>query len=249
MAVRQPQPEGGKRDGLIRSALRAELSRDAERLGLNATAIEALVERAPLTHWDARERIVAAEDAGGLTNFVIAGAVKVVCTGRRGSPIIVQFVSPGQFFGLTWPSDRPQPRQFVAVAHVASTVAMVSREAMLQAMAALPPGRSLRLMAYTWRALSRLLYEKCLLLTMPLRDRLAYELGVLARDFGQPHEAGVMIALPLTHADLAQLIAGTRANVSRAVSELCRAGQLAVIDRQFVLPRFQTPALAAGPPR
>jgi CRP/FNR family transcriptional regulator len=249
MAVSQPQPEGGPREGLVRSALRAVLGRDAERLGLNATAIDVLVERAQLTHWDAREPIGTSEDAEPLTNFVIAGAVKVVCTGRRGTPIVVQFVRPGQLFGLTLPSDRPPPQQFAAIAHVASTVAMVSGEAMTQALAALPPVKSLRLMGYTWRALSHLLHEKCLMLTMPLRDRLVHALGVLARDFGQPHEEGVMIALPLTHADLAQLIAGTRANVSRAVSELRRAGQLAVVDGQFVLPRPRTPALTAGPRR
>jgi CRP-like cAMP-binding protein len=246
MAVSQPQPEGGPREGLVTSALRAMLGRDAERLGLNAAAIDVLVERARLTHWDARESVGTGGDAEGVINFVIAGAVKVVCTGRNGTPTIVQFVGPGQLFSLMSPSERSSPEQFSAIAHVASTVAMVSREGMTEALAALPAGKSLRLMTYGCRALSRLVHEKCLLLTMPLRDRLVHALGVLARDFGQTNEAGVVIALPLTHADLAQLIAGTRANVSRAVSDLRRAGQLAVVDRQFVLPRPPTPALAAG---
>src|SRR3989442_8203285 len=63
-----------------------------------------------------------------------------------------------------------------------------------------PAGRGLQLMAYSWRALSWLLYEKCLLLTMPLRDRLVHELEVLAHDFGQPDPAGALLHLPLTHA-------------------------------------------------
>ncbi len=229
----------------MRDALRAQLGRNAERCGLSTSAIEALVERARVTQWDRGQRIVAAEDAQNVTNFLVSGVVKVTCRGGRGVPVTVQFIKPGQLFGLTWPFEGAQPRRFAAVAHVASTVAMVSREAMTEVVATLPPDRLLRLMASTWRALSRLLYDKCLLLSMPLRERLLYELGVLARDFGRPEGTGVRIDLVLTHTDLAQLVAGSRANVTRAVAQLRRAGLLTVVDRQFALVARDVPQRAA----
>src|SRR2546422_6549365 len=88
---------------------------------------------------------------------------------------------------------------------------MMSQEVMNGVVAGLPAGRALQLMAYSWRALSWLLYEKCLLLTMPLRDRLVHELEVLAHDFGQPDPAGGVIYLPPTQAGPAGPGGGLRA--------------------------------------
>jgi CRP/FNR family transcriptional regulator len=220
-----------------KATLRALLSHNAARLGLTAAAIEAIVGQSQITHWRAGQRIFDAEDSQDLVNFLVAGAVKVVCHGRGRIPVLVQLVRPGQFFGLASLFDRPRPRQFSAVAHAPAVVAMMSQEVMTNVVADLPPGRALQLMAYSWRALSRLLYEKCVLLTMPLPDRLRYELAVLAHDFGQRHPAGVLIDLPLTQADLAELVVGSRSNVSRCVAELRRTGQLEVVGRRLVLTR------------
>ena len=220
-----------------KATLRALLSQHATRLGLTASAIDVIVARSQITHWRADQQIFAADDAHDLVNFLVSGAVKVLCQGRRGVPVLVQIVRPGQFFGLASLFDRPGRRQFSAVAHVPAVVAMMSQEVMNGVVAGLPAGRALQLMAYSWRALSWLLYEKCLLLTMPLRDRLVHELEVLAHDFGQPDPAGVLIDLPLTQADLAELVVGSRAKVSRCVADLRRAGKLEVSGRRLILTR------------
>jgi len=89
--------------------------------------------------------------------------------------------------------------------------------------------------------LSRLLYEKCLHLTMPLRDRLVHELGVLAHDFGERRDEGILIDLPLTQADLAALVVASRANVSRCIVALRRAGVLEFVGRRlFLTARFRS---------
>src|SRR2546427_8009075 len=131
-----------------------------------------------------------------LANSLVSGAVKALCQGRRGVPVLVRMVRRGQFFGLASLFDRPGRRQFSAVAHAPAVVAMMSQEVMNGVVAGLPAGRALQLMAYSWRALSWLLYEKCLLLTMPLRDRLGHQLRGLAPDFGQPEPAGRGLAPP-----------------------------------------------------
>src|SRR5438094_333685 len=166
----------------------------------------------------------------------ITGAA-IVADGGLTCGLGITGVRPGQFFGLASLFDRPGRRQFSAVAHVPAAVAMMSQEVMNGVAAGLPAGRALQLMAYSWRALSWLLYEKCLLLTMPLRDRLVHELEVLAHDFGRPDPAGVLIDLPLTQADLAELVVGSRAKVSRCVADLRRAGKLEVSGRRLILTR------------
>ena len=72
---------------------------------------------------------------------------------------------------------------------------------------------------------------------MPLRDRVVHELEILAHDFGQPDPRGVLIDLPLTQADLAELVVGSRAKVSRCVADLRRAGKLEVSGRRLILTR------------
>src|SRR5207244_12551015 len=140
----------------------------ATRLGLTASAIDTIVARSQITHWRADQQIFAADDAHDLVNFLVSGAVKVLCQGRRGVPVLVQIVRPGQFFGLASLFDRPGRRQFSAVAHVPAVVAMMSQEVMNGVVAGLPAGRALQLMAYSWRALSPLAHQEYLLLTIPL---------------------------------------------------------------------------------
>src|SRR5205823_4818295 len=84
---------------------------------------------------------IAADGAHDLVNFLVSGAVKVLCQGRRGVPVLVQIVRPGQFFGLASLFDRPGRRQFSAVAHVPAVVAMMSQEVMNGVVAGLPAGR------------------------------------------------------------------------------------------------------------
>ncbi|HZP43324.1 MAG TPA: Crp/Fnr family transcriptional regulator [Candidatus Binatia bacterium] len=222
---------------LAKVTFRALLEQSASRIGLTTAAVEVIVARSQMTHWRAGQRIFAPEDGHDLVHFLVSGVVKVLCDGRRGVPVLVQMVRPGQFFGLASLFDRPGRRHFSAVAHLPAVVAMMSREVIGGVMADLPPGRTLQTMAYSWTALSRLLYEKCLLLTMPLRDRLLHELESLAHDFGQAHPDGTRIDLPLTHADLAALVAGSRAKVSRAVAELRRRGLLDVEGRSYIVKR------------
>jgi CRP/FNR family transcriptional regulator len=224
-----------ERSSLAKASLRAMLSQNARRFGFTATAVDTLVEQSQITYWRAGQHVFAPDDVQDLSNFLVAGAVKVVCHGQNGKPIVAQLVRPGRFFGAAWFFDGPRRREFGAVAHADSVVALMSQDVVTAVLARLPPDRALHFMAHTWRILSRLLYEKCLLLTMPLESRLLQQIAVLARDFGRPHPCGVRVDLDVTHADLAELIAATRANVSRAMAELRRAGFVDVDGGQLLL--------------
>ena len=231
-----------------RMALRATLTRAMPRLGLTNAAVDALARHADITAWAHDETICTAGDASDIVGFVVSGGVKVRCRGERGAPVVVQLVPPGQFFRLASPTDASGPRGFEAVAHVPSVVASVSTAVMTDVVGAMPPGSALRMMAYTWRGLSRHLFDACRLLTMSLRERLMLQLEALARDFGRPHPGGVVIDVPLTHADLAALAVGTRANVTRAVAGLREAGRVAVVGGRFVVCTGPTRDCAASAP-
>jgi CRP-like cAMP-binding protein len=67
--------------------------------------------------------------------------------------------------------------------------------------------------------------------TCSLQQMLAW----LAQRFGQPHPGGLLIDLPLTHRDLAELVGSTRVTVTRLLKELEQQGVIYRVGRQMVL--------------
>jgi CRP-like cAMP-binding protein len=213
---------------------RALLSDVGRRMGLTATAMDRLARSAQLARWNKGQSIFSPEDTADFVNFLVSGVVKVSCPSGTGT-VCVQLIRPGQFFGLNWYADKGQPRLFSASAFTDATVAIVTNEMMAELVATSPPRGVLQIVSFSWRVLSRLLYEKCSLLGLRLEERLIHELAVLARDFGHDADRGVVIDLPLTHADLAEFALGSRANVARVMKRFERAGLVAKDGRKVVL--------------
>jgi CRP-like cAMP-binding protein len=214
--------------------LRILLAETGRRMGLTDLAVTELVKRAQLGRWHKNQDIFTTEDSTDLVNFLVSGAVKVTCPAGPDT-VCVQLVRPGQFFGLNWFAEHGRARLFGATAFMDCTVAMVTSEMMATLIASSPPQSVMRIMTYSWRALSRLLHEKCCLLGLRLEDRLKCELGVLARDFGREQDGGVIIDLPLTHADLGEFAIASRANVARVMKRFERAGLVARVGRKVFL--------------
>jgi CRP/FNR family transcriptional regulator len=203
-------------------------------MGLTAVAIDQLARGAQLGRWRKGQNIFSPEDTADFVNFLVAGVVKVSCPSGAGT-VCVQLIRPGQFFGLNWYADKGQPRLFSASAFTDATVAIITTEMMAELIATSPPPGVLQIVSFSWRVLSRLLYEKCSLLGLRLEERLVHELAVLARDFGHDADAGVMVDLPLTHADLAEFAIGSRANVARVMKRFEREGLVTKSGRKIVL--------------
>jgi len=219
---------------ISKERLRALLAEAGRRMGLTTTAIDRLGRSAQMARWDKGQSIFSPEDTADFVNFLISGAVKVSCPSGAGT-VCVQLIRPGQFFGLNWYVDKGQPRLFSASAFTHCVVAVITTEMMAELIATSPPPGVLQIVSYSWRVLSRLLYEKCSLLGLRLEERLIHELAVLARDFGRDVDGGVAIDLPLTHADLAEFALGSRANVARAMKRFERAGLIGKDGRKLVL--------------
>lgn len=233
-------------NGESRERLRQLLQQNARRFGLTGPAVDTLVRTAVLERWEAGDEIVGRGDGQDVVSFVVVGSVKVVCPCPRGTPVLVCFGAPGQFVATGGIFDgHPVRRELRVVAHdhLGTTVATWSQTTVTELMATLPPSLALQVMAYGWRAFSSLVREKCHLLAFGLKDRVLAALGTLARDFGVPHPDGVLVNLRLTHADLAGLAVGSRANVTRALDELRREG-LVACERHRIVLTFR--ALGAG---
>ena len=205
------------------------LQRSAPRYGLTASAIETLVAGAQLTYWRrAGERIFLPGDAQDMVYLVVAGAIKICCPGQTERKIVAHLVAPGRFFSGRWLVDRPGRQCWTAVVHVPSVIAMISGRTVDNVLRGLPASRVLRFMTRRCRVLSRALVRKSVLLALPVRDRLLCELAALGHDFGERRENGILIRLPMTHEDLAELVGATRTSVTRCLGELRAEGRLRI---------------------
>lgn len=65
-------------------------------------------------------------------------------------------------------------------------------------------------------------------------------LTLLGERFGRPHQAGLVVDVRLTHAQLASAVGATRATVTRLLTNLERSGEILVVgrgaDRRYCLP-------------
>src|SRR5262249_36686161 len=147
------------------------LERLFPQMGFPQGAIEALARRIRLISWPADARIMSPNDRHEFVHLVIRGSVRLVCNVPGRPPIFVCLLGPGRFFGLASLFDRPSPRLLGAVAHERCVVGVVSQAVAMETIAALPSESAARLLAYSWRVLSSIIYHKSRALALPLTER------------------------------------------------------------------------------
>ena len=221
------------------TALHACLGTRATELGLTTAAIDTLVAQSQVTSWRPGQTIFRPGDGSDFVHFLIAGAAKMVCPTSRRQPITVRIMPPGDFLDLVAISRTRAQRPFGAVAHSPSLVALVRASTMLSVAITLPSESAWRLFQDRGASPLRLVHERCQLASLPVRDRVVRVLQSLARDFGHEAERGMLIDLPMVHADLAALAGVSRADVSRTMAALQRSGHIEVRHHRVYL---RTPA-------
>jgi len=215
--------------------LRAVLAESAAETGLNARAIDVIAESAQIAYFREGAVIERANRPSGLTKFVISGVVRLTYKGMRPDPVIVRFVKPG--LPMVTVFERGGKPAFTAYAHRPSGIAFVAHELITEVVAGLGEKGALKFARYSWSVMSDLLCDKCELLTRNVGERLLHELGVLARDFGRPHDGGTLIDLSLTQDDLARLVAVDRSTVNRNLKQFERDGIVGRSTGRYVLMR------------
>lgn len=157
------------------------------------------------------------------------GAVRVSSTTLTGKQITLTYVEPGVWFGDVAIFDG-ELRTHDAYAHGPSTIVWVSRADLQNILAQ---------HAELYEALLRLHARRIRLLfgqvedlnTLPLRARLAKQLGLLLRSYGSPNMAEqdeVRITLQLAQEELAQLLGASRQRVNQELKTMEREGVIRI---------------------
>jgi CRP/FNR family transcriptional regulator len=165
--------------------------------------------------------------------FLKAGRVKLVYIDESGRRLTMAICRPGQPFGeLTLSDDREH--RLLAEALTDAELCSIAKSALMQ-FASERPQISLKLTKWVDRQLQEVQVRLEELLFKDVPTRLARVLLRLAEEHGEPTPEGVLIDLPLTHQELAELIGSTRETTSLTLGAFTREGLLTRQRRRFLV--------------
>lgn len=182
----------------------------------------------------ARGEVVFHEGDEGDTLYVIAeGLVKVWVSSSGGEEMVLATLrSPDAFGELSAVDGRP--RSASATALESTTLVALDRATLLDAVhhhAGVADG-----MLTALGGLARRITEQTSdLVFLDLAGRLAKTLAALADRDGVPRESGVVLELPLTQTELAEMVGGSRQSVNKTLKLFEHRGFLQMHGREVVI--------------
>ena len=165
--------------------------------------------------------------------FVVSGGIKIVKEFPSGKNAILGIFGPGQMVAeIAVVDQKPYPAS--AVAHVASLVcavdAKIFREFLTKA-----PEAAIRLIVSLGGKLRELTGNMSAMAVQTVEKRLARFLLKLADRIGEPVAEGIMIFMPMTRRDLAEIIGASFEVIERSLKKMREAGILAVDGKEIVI--------------
>lgn len=200
---------------------------------LGPEVLARLSERIALREVRRREVVYLPGDPGNSMFIVNGGRIKISKVTRDGKALTLNYVGPSEVFGETCLIEGG-PREEMAEAMENSMITELERndvEKLLQNHAQL--GFQLtRILAQRRRELENKLE------TLVFRDvtsKLAELLLALAEEYGVEDSRGTMVALKITHQELANLIGSTRETVSLTLSQFKRKRLICTEGRKVII--------------
>lgn len=189
--------------------------------GVAAAHLVALERQCLFRHVARNVRILYQTDETTDVYMVIHGRVRVTMYSKTGREVIFRDFEAGDYFGELAAIDG-LTRSATVVALADTVVASMAAGVFWAALREHPSVQEavLKRLAANLRAMNERVLEFS---TLGVRNRIHAELLRIARD-GRTCEAGVIIPLPPTHAELASRVSTHREAVTRELGELARMG-------------------------
>ncbi len=177
------------------------------------------------------ERIYAAGDPAERLFVVAEGKVKLLQHAPDGRDVLLDILASGEFFGnLAALGVAAYPD--TAQAQTTACILSIRSDDFRQVLDA-HPGLALKALEIMAGRLQAANQRVLRLSSLPVDRRIAFTLLELARKHGRQQDAGLLIELPLSRDDLAEMTGATIETVSRVMSQLQSRGIIAS-GRQWV---------------
>lgn len=175
------------------------------------------------------------DDPATILYVLIEGQVKLSKLTPEGNQVLMRFIQPGDMFGgISIFGDATYPVSAQAVGEC--VVLTWDSDTLARTMEA-HPRMALNAMRHLAGRVQELQQRNLELATERVERRIAHALLRLARASGRPVEGGVLIDLPLSRQDLAEMTGTTLYTVSRTLSGWQQQG-IVDVGRERVLIRY-----------
>lgn len=173
-------------------------------------------------HYQAGDIIQFAGDPATRLSIVAAGVVKMVRPTLDGQDVLLDFLGPGEHFGSLAELGDATYREDVT-AHTSCCILYTTAETYQSLLQAYPVVAlsSLEIVAGRLRDAQTAIEQ---LSAYPVEQRVATTLLHLAEKAGKPQDGGVLIEMPLSRQDIADMTGAKVETVSRVMSEFRRNG-------------------------
>ncbi|MFZ0179150.1 MAG: Crp/Fnr family transcriptional regulator [Candidatus Dormiibacterota bacterium] len=196
-------------------------------------AVQRLAEKGVRRSYGRGEVIFREDDAGDALCVVVTGLVKVYRSSPDGDEMLLVTLEPSSVFGEL-PTVDGGLRSASAAAVEATTVLLISRTALLEALRGSPELVD-RLLRSLGTMVRRLTDQAADLVFLDLHGRVAKLLLRLADERGTPVPGGRALDLHLTQSDLANMVGGSRQSVNQVLNAFERLGYVELDGRRIVI--------------
>jgi len=165
---------------------------------------------------------------------LVEGRVKMIQITPNGQQIVLRIMTPGQTYGGIALLN-PQAGYPATAQAVENSTALAWDTAQLRELVEKEPSISLNVMGLMHGYISELQERQKALVTDRVEQRIARILLKLAAQSGRKIEEGVLIDIPITRQDLAEMSGTTLFTVSRTLNEWNRNGLLEIGRERVVI--------------
>ncbi len=188
---------------------------------MDDAAIVQLNDRVRSLTWPAGGRLHTQGEPATALHLIAAGAVKLLVTNADGVERIVEVAVPGDMVGIL-PVLR-RMRYVASAVALQTTCALRIDMPLFQRTILENPSVGLQVIDDLAAKLASSRTREGAS-TAPVESRVASMVDHLARTIGRPDDRGIMLELPLSRADIAQMVGSTEESVSRVMSAWKRDG-------------------------
>lgn len=182
-------------------------------------------------HYRRNETIYMQDEAATMLRVVVAGKVRLVRHTLEGKDILLDMLKPGDYFGsLSTGKNNVYPE--TAIAHTDACVLSI-RLSEFRTILNTFPQVAVSVLDITANRLRASREKIQRLTTLPVEGRIASILLSLADKFGEQSEHGLLLQLPLSRKDLADMAGTSTETASRIMSQFQEDG-LITSGRQWV---------------
>lgn len=169
-------------------------------------------------HYPSGENIYFSGDRAARLYVIATGTVKLLKYSADGKTILVDVLKQGEFFGNLDPSGEAVHDE-TAEAQTHSCILNIS-SANFRTVLEKHPGSALKVLDIVSKRLRESRETIRQLSAQPVENRIAYMLLKLSEKLGEQNEIGLLIQMPLSRRDIAEMTGTTPETTSRIMSKL-----------------------------